>query len=163
MPVLEKTLISLSVYDKIKSSQVAHFVDDIEFNNLFLLIEALCNQSQKVTHKEIEDLKLTGSTCYSAGASLTDITAKRGKASTLSQSCIVLDYDGNETVDVEVVVDELTQLNIAAIIYESWSSKDGNRFRIIIPFGFEVIDHALKVQAANYIINQLSFGDYVDD
>lgn len=163
MPVFQKTLIALSVYDKIKSTKMAHYVDNIEFHDLFSLIEERCEQSTLISHADIDEMKLIGSTCYSAGASVTDTTAKRGKASTLSQSCIVLDYDGNDTVDVQVVVDELTQLNITAIIYESWSSKGGNRFRIIIPFGFEVIDHALKVQAANYIINQLSFDDYVDD
>jgi hypothetical protein len=156
-------VVTVSVYDKIKSFSMAHHIAHIEFYDFYLCIEKRCEDSQPVTSTNIDEMKLVGSTCYSAGASITDATAKRGKASTLSQSCIVLDYDGNDTVDVQVVVDELTQLNITAIIYESWSSKCGNRFRIIIPFGFEVIDHGFKVQAANFIINQLSFGDYVDD
>ncbi|AOW76006.1 hypothetical protein A3Q34_03515 [Colwellia sp. PAMC 20917] len=163
MPIFQKTFITLSVYDKIKSTRMAHYVDNVEFHDLFTLIERLCDKSIKTTPEDIDELKLTGSPSYSAGVSVTDTAARRGKASTLSQSCIVLDYDGDDTVDVQAIIDELTQLNIASIIYESWSSKEGNRFRIIIPFGFEVINHAFKVQATNYIINQLSFGDYVDD
>lgn len=155
--------ISISVYDKIKSNSLPLYAESIPFYGLFLCFEGRCNESIQISCDDINDAKLYGSTCYITGRCQTDGTTGRGKAHTYSQSCLVIDYDGDDSVNALVIINELTSLKIMAIVHESWSSKNNNRFRVIIPYGFEVFDHAFKVQAANFVINQLSFGDFADE
>lgn len=153
--------ISVSVFDRIKSTQPAHFAGTIHFDLFHEFIQNACDESTLIPEEYLQEAKLNDSTCYVAGICSTE--SGRGKAHTLSQSALVLDFDGDDSVDASTVVAELENLSIMAIAHESWSSNNNSRFRIIIPFGFEVIDPAFYVKAANFIINQLSFREYADE
>ena len=153
--------ISVSVFDRVKSTNPAHFAGTIHFDLFHEFIQNACGESTLIPEEYLQEAKLNDSTCYVAGICNTE--SGRGKAHTLSQSALVLDFDGDDSVDANTVIAELENLSIMAIAHESWSSNNNSRFRIIIPFGFEVIDPAFYVKAANFIISQLSFREYADE
>ena len=155
--------ITISAFERTASPKSAKQVICTDFDTWTQFTDQSCKNATQIPPEDVEHAKLYGTPCYVAGTCKAESNDGRGKAQTLSRSALVLDIDGDESVNADITFFELNESGILANMYDSCRSVYSNRFRVFIPFGFEVTDPAFYVKAANFVISQLSFREYVDE